>query len=369
MGGLERGCTVTRPWSRAFVGHIPQGVSLALRCATAAVVAWLLATPFGGVADEYRYYAPFGAVAAVSTTVMGSLRASLQVLAAFVLGAPLALLVQFCSLPTLVSIAAVAGGGTLLAQVRGLGAYGSWVPVSALFVLLIGHGQATHFTLGYLGMTMFGTLTGVAVILLLPPLALVRTERAQDALLDLLVVQLEDLADALTTELDAVASLPDRRHRLQQSTDRLRREMADALGGPTVNWRVRRTRTRADWLRERGEALSGLGLLVAGVAGSVKGDAAPSASWGRDVDTAAAVALRASATALRWCVDEADEGADDPERVDALLSDARAAVHGLTEAIITAFPEFGGDLFSAAALAEGLRRTHDTLRERTPREG
>lgn len=342
----------------------PHQVALALRCSVAAALAWLLTAPLGGLADSYHYYAPFGAVIAVSTTVTGSLRASWQVFWAFLLGTPLALLVQFCPLPTLVAIAVVAGSGTLLAQLPGLGSYGSWVPVSALFVLLIGQGEVTSFTLGYLGLTLMGALVGVVVVLLAPPLLLVRTERAQEALLDLLVVQLEGLADDVSAERDRASPPSDHRHQLQRSSDHLQQVMVDALGGPSVNWRVRRTRAKTQWLRERGDALGALALLVNDVAGTLNGDAAPTVSWGPAVEEAAAGALRASAKALREAARHAE---DDPVRTDALLRDARIQVNHLADAIVTAAPTFASDIFSAAALAEGLRRTHDTLRERTPR--
>jgi hypothetical protein len=41
----------------------------------AAAVAWLVVLPFVGVADDYAYYAPLGAVIAVSATVARSWRA------------------------------------------------------------------------------------------------------------------------------------------------------------------------------------------------------------------------------------------------------------------------------------------------------
>ena len=41
---------------------------LALKAAVAAGLAWLVVLPFSGVADDYPYYAPLGAVVATSTS-------------------------------------------------------------------------------------------------------------------------------------------------------------------------------------------------------------------------------------------------------------------------------------------------------------
>lgn len=342
----------SRLWSRAAAV-----VALAVRCAVAAVLAWVVVTPLGGAADDFHYYAPFGAVVAVSTTVMGSVRASVQVLGAFVLGVPLALALQAWSPPTLVAIALTAGVGTLLAHVRGLGTYGSWVPISALFILLIGQGQTTHYVVGYLGLTLAGAFIGIAVSLLAPPLLLLSTQHAQDELRDLLVVQLRELADALDPSAGDVP-LNDRRHELHWHRGRVQEVMAESLGGPPVNWRVRRTRSRVEQLRHRGDALTGLAMLVGGVAGSVSGEAAPQAPWGREVDEAAARALRATASVLEQS--DAGDQADPAAELDA----ARAAHRELTRAI-TASSLPAEDLFPAGALAEGLRRTHDVLQDRT----
>ena len=78
---------------------------LAVKAAVAAALSWLLAMPLGGIADDYPYYAPLGAVLAVTWTVAGSVRESLQGLAAIAVGAAIAFGARTTSLPVAVDIA------------------------------------------------------------------------------------------------------------------------------------------------------------------------------------------------------------------------------------------------------------------------
>lgn len=341
---------------RAFDTSPALAVALAARAALAAVLAWLIVIPFGGVADEYAYYAPFGAVVAVSTTVMGSLRTSVGVFLALGIGGGLGVLVQLLGLPSPLAVGLVVGIGTLVAPLRWLGAMGSWAPVSALFVLILGAGHPEQFMMGYLGLTTLGALVGAGVNLVFPPLHVVETERAQDALRTALVEHLDGLADAL--EQDA---LPDRDW-LHDSPGALRRHghaveelVAQTLGGPPVNWRLLRWQHRAGRLEERGRALATLALLVGELADTLArqvGRDAVGAPWGSRLDAPTARALRATAAAL---------GADDEEEAAELLSAACAATGELAAAVRA--PEHVGsdDLFAAASLVMGLRRALDTI--------
>src|SRR4051812_25024848 len=109
MGTLERGAKL-----RDVVRRHPR-LPLATKCAVAAALAWLLVLPLGGVADDYPYYAPLGALVAVGTTLVSSLRASVQGVIALLLGAVLSIGVGLLPLPEVVAIASVVGLGTALA--------------------------------------------------------------------------------------------------------------------------------------------------------------------------------------------------------------------------------------------------------------
>lgn len=96
----------------------------AVKAAVAAVLAWLAVLPLGGAADEYPYYAPLGAVIAVSATVADSVRDSVQGVAAILLGAALAVCAG-AVVPTVPGLAVVVLLGTLVAGWWRLGEMGA----------------------------------------------------------------------------------------------------------------------------------------------------------------------------------------------------------------------------------------------------
>jgi len=83
------------------------GVAMGVRAAVAAVLAWTVGAALGGIADDYLYYAPFGAVVAVSTTVLSSVRTSAEIFLAIALGAVVGIGVEWLGLPSAVGVGAV----------------------------------------------------------------------------------------------------------------------------------------------------------------------------------------------------------------------------------------------------------------------
>lgn len=332
-------------------------MAMALRAALAAVLAWSLAVPLGGVADQYLYYAPFGAVVAVSTTVIRSVSTSVQVFLAIALGAALAVAVQELSVSSAIGIGLVVLVGTLVSQLRWLGESGSWVPIAALFVLILGQGHEERFVLGYLGLTSLGALVGTAVNMAFPPLLLDQTERAQEALRDELVQQLEALADDLEEGvLPDPAATGHAAGELRGRGEALEELVGHALEGPPVNWRVRRWRAHADLLRAQGSALVGLALLVGELAHTLRRREGPDDEAGplfrTELHLPAAGALRATATALSSEIEQPGEA----------MAQADSKIDELADAIRRARQERGEDLFVAGALVLGLRSTLATAR-------
>ena len=186
--------------STALVFSAHPQLGLAAKSSLAAGLAWLLVQPFGGVADDYPYYAPLGAVVAVSTTVSGSARTTLQALVSIGLGAALGALAGVAPVPTVVGLVVVVAVAGLMAGWHRLGLSGSWVPVSALFVLVLGGGDPTHYLGGYLGLTTLGMLVGTAVNLALPQTVLAPAGEAEHRLRAALADQLDDLADGLLAD-------------------------------------------------------------------------------------------------------------------------------------------------------------------------
>lgn len=120
----------------------------ALKAALAATLAWLVVQPLGGPADQYAYYAPLGAVIAISVTVVDSASAAVQGVVAILLGAALAVLAVELVPGTPAGLAAVVLLGTVVAGWWRLGDMGSWVPIAALFVLTIGSSGLVDYSSG-----------------------------------------------------------------------------------------------------------------------------------------------------------------------------------------------------------------------------
>src|SRR5690349_3281439 len=121
-----------------------------VKAAAAAGLAWLLVLPLWGVADEYPYYAPLGAVIAVSTTVAGSVRESLQAVLGIALGAVIAVAVMTATdVPVAVDIVLVVLVASVVSGWRRLGSQRSFVPVSAIFVLILGQDDPIGMSVAY----------------------------------------------------------------------------------------------------------------------------------------------------------------------------------------------------------------------------
>ncbi|MET1035482.1 MAG: aromatic acid exporter family protein [Arthrobacter sp.] len=167
--------------ARARASLAPRAM-MAAKVALATGIAWLIAPHLPGDAAKYPYYAPLGAVLSMHPTFARSIQWSMQTLLGLILGILLAGVFVLASLPPLLGIMLVTGAGVLLGGMRGLGAGREYVPVSALFVLVLGGGDADGYSFGYLSQMAVGVLVGLAVnILIFPPLT---TASAADALLD-----------------------------------------------------------------------------------------------------------------------------------------------------------------------------------------
>jgi hypothetical protein len=181
---------------------VSRRMQLALKGALAASVAWLLAEAVtrsvsGEGFDHYIYYAPLGAVVATEATIVGSARTARQTALALAVGAALGLTVQRALEPGPLSLFIVVAAGVLLGALPWLGHMRSWVPVVALFVLVLGGHDAGTYAGAYVGLTALGAACGVVVNLVLPSMPLRTGQEALDRLKGQLANQLCDLADGL----------------------------------------------------------------------------------------------------------------------------------------------------------------------------
>jgi uncharacterized membrane protein YgaE (UPF0421/DUF939 family) len=271
---------------------------LALKAALAAGVAWLLVQPFGGVADDYAYYAPLGAVVVMSTTVMTSVRTGVQAVAAIGVGAGLAAIVIQVPVPRLVGVMIVVGAGFALVDWRRLGAMSMWVPLAALFVLVLGGDNPAYYVLGYFGLTAVGAAVGVAVNLALPQLPLGRTMQALAALQDELALQLRSLADDLRSAEDLGTDSGRISSSVKPPAERLGQLVTEARDAHRVNWRSGRWAHLASRREEQARALEAIAYLVEEV-GALLGRSSTLMLRGRTrVGDAMADALAATADML-----------------------------------------------------------------------
>jgi len=241
---------------------------LATKCAVAAALAWLLVLPLGGVADDYPYYAPLGALVAVGTTLVSSLRASAQGVLALLLGAALSTGVGLLPLPEVIAIASVVGIGTVLAGWRYLGEMAAWVPISGLFILTIGRADPGDYAFAYVGLTGLGGVVGVLVNAAVPPLPLTATSATQSTLVNTLASQLDDLADGLLQErLITPHEWAERTWAIEPYSRRMRHMVDEADEARRANWRARKWRETADRQYALARALEQMSSMVESITG------------------------------------------------------------------------------------------------------
>ena len=327
-------------------------VPLSLKCAVAGALAWLLVLPLGGVADTYPYYAPLGAVVAMGTTVVNSLRASLQGVAALLLGAAIAVVVGVLPLPVVVAVASVVGVGTALAGWRYLGSMASWVPISALFILTIGRSDPGDYAVAYVGLTGLGAGVGLLVNAAVPPLPLTATGSSQSDLLEALASQLDDLADGLLQHrLLSPAEWEERRWAVEPRNAQMRRLVDEAVEARRANWRASKWRETADRQYALARALEQLAFMVESITGLIVEQEHAERRivvLGPTLRPPTASALQAMAEVLR-SVEDATAEPDALHRADRALGELADAVRdlrGRTE----------DDLFAAGTIVTAVRR-------------
>lgn len=162
----------------------PARLALAGKAALAAAIAWAVGGLLPPGLSEYAYYAPLGALIAMTPTVVSSLRSSAQLVIGLACGIAVAWSLVAIELPALVKIALAVAAGTLIAGSRNLGAGRDYVPIAALFTLLLGGDSGfREYSFGYVAQMAVGLVIGIAVNLLIaPPLPLSDVSRALSTL-------------------------------------------------------------------------------------------------------------------------------------------------------------------------------------------
>lgn len=337
--------------------HQRQHLVLSVKAAVAAALAWLVVQPMGGVADDYPYYGPLGAVIAVTSTVAGSVRESVQAVGAIVAGATIAVAVAFTDLPLVAELALVVALGTAVAMWPRFGNKASWIPVSALFVLIIGRNDPLEYAVAYPGLTTLGALIGIALNVAFPPLVLTPMADTVERLRGLLARQLRDVADGLTSEeLPTGEDWSRRRHAIGPTTEETQRVVAHATDGRRANWRARRWDDAAEQRYQQARALQQVAYLIEDMVAVV----VEQERSDRD-EVALGPELRPPAVeALCRLADVLDSVEGETAAPDALRA-ADRAVSDLADAIRRVRERSSQDLFAAGTIVAGARRALASL--------
>lgn len=237
---------------------LPARLLLVAKTTLAVGLAWLIAPHTPGVTDEYPYYAPLGALISMYPTLMGSARSGLQTLLGLATGIGLATIVVLTVGPTWWTIPAVVGVGVLVSGTGWFGIGREYVPIAALFVLIVGGQDADEYSLGYLVQMALGVTVGLIVNVVIAPAPLTLTAVARiDAFREQLSDHLRDIGSAVSeswppeTERWAVdsASLADTTSALRTAlsdADDSRRGNPRAFGGRGETRHIHEELTRLD---------------------------------------------------------------------------------------------------------------------------
>lgn len=332
----------------------------AAKTAFAAWLAWSIAPLMPGPAAAYPYYAPLGVLVSMHPTVAASARHGLQSLLGLALGIGTAFAVTSVSEPSALAIAAVVGLGVLIGGLPRLGTASEWIPMAALFVLVLGGSNAEGFSFAYVLQMALGVGIGFAVNwLIFPPLYLERVEPALAGHQRGLSRQLRDMASAMVEQWP-----PDhedwagRSDELDRAADEVRRAVEEAELSAKANPRSRR---RADSLARHLAGLRNVERLTFHVQDIT--DVLASAIWEKDAGTvipdgAVTQALSGALENTAGLVDAWREDRVDAER----LKEAKESVGQLSQAVREAAAG-QASVNAAASVAMSLRRIITVISE------
>lgn len=326
-------------------------IYLALKAALAATLAWLAVLPLGDLGAKYSYYAPLGALTAMTTAVITSIRTTVQSVVAITLGGALALTIDLLPVPRPLGLAVALGVAVLVGGWRRLGTMGSWVPFAALFVLIAGAGEETQYTAAYAGLTALGAAVGVALNLLLPQFPLAPAARVQEQLRSEIGDQMDRLASCLEREMADEHDWAALRRTLARRAAEAETLIAQAREARRGNWSARRWAERADLRDRRARALqrlSGIADEVIALVSDQRTDIRRDDPDSAELRAGIAGGLRAVARLIR----ETGEDQPDPD----VVEEANQAVERLRADVVRTQQRSSLPHLAAAAIALDLEQ-------------
>lgn len=309
----------------------PARLLLVAKTALAVGLAWLVAPHMPGVVDDYPYYAPLGALISMYPTLMGSVRSGLQTVLGLAAGIGLATLVILTVGPNWWTIPVVVGLAVLISGTGWFGSGREYVPMAALFVLIIGGQDADDYSLGYLVQTAVGVAIGLLVNVLIAPAPLTAQAAARvDTFRAQLATHLHDIGDAVS------ASWPPEKDQwagdaeaLAETTRGIRMALADAEDSRRGNPRALLTRARPSDTWAEMDALDAIMHHIRDIS-----DAIADTIWERPAALALDAALPEPLTAACHAVADALAfGADDSSEAHLARSQAARALRHLLETV------------------------------------
>ena len=343
-----------RPW-------VQRGV----RAALAAALAWQAALLLPPSLSDYAYYAPLGAVIAVSPTVADSASAAWRTVLAILLGFALAVAVyELVPLePNALTIALIVALAIVVEQWPYLRAQASWVSFAAVLMITVGTDDPAEYALRYAGLTLLGAAVGVLVTtLLFPPLQLTTAVRRIARARDLLAGHLEAIAGGLRSgqvpepgewELRGVA--------LDEALDQMRGAEAQVERARRANPRAHRWQGTAGSIREQSRALDRVAVLVDDLTTLVV-EFQPHRRGLDRVDGATGWVLADALEGLARVVRIPYHATDtEPDERDAAITAAVSALDRLTTLLRTSAIADDEGFFALGAVTVGMHRSLQAL--------
>ncbi|MGY1723903.1 FUSC family protein [Blastococcus sp. SYSU DS0533] len=241
-------------------------VQRAVRAALAAGLSWQVALLLPGTLSDYAYYAPLGAVIAVSPTVADSASAAWRSLLAILLGFALAVGVYELTraVPNALSIALIVLLAIVVEQWRALREQASWVSFAAVLMLTVGTADPADYAVRYAGLTFLGAAIGVLVTtVLFPPLQLTTAVQRIQAARALVADHLATMAAAVRSgQVPAPDEWDARGTELDRALERMRHAELVVERARRANPRARKWHGTAASIREQSRALDRVAVLI-----------------------------------------------------------------------------------------------------------